>query len=182
MTPEYPAILKRLREKETADEWLQTEELVLLDYVDSLTQQREEARGEVARLSNICQAVATLTYQVEQRGGVIAPSDLNDALGGRIPAALAVTAPPETPNQATLQGQDWALPEKSVSTPLGAGVIEGLRYDGIGNEWWAVRVNGKVELFRPDELAPPEPPETPEHAVTCEPFQPCICGATPEED
>jgi len=24
--------------------------------------------------------------------------------------------------------------------------------------------------------------ETPEHAVTCEPFQDCTCGATPEED
>ena len=27
-----------------------------------------------------------------------------------------------------------------------------------------------------------ELPETPEHAVTCEPFQDCTCGATPEED
>lgn len=31
-------------------------------------------------------------------------------------------------------------------------------------------------------LAVTASPETPEHAVTCEPFQACTCGATPEED
>lgn len=133
-----------------------------------LRDERDNARAAIARVEALC------TYWESWR-----PSSFDEA-AGELRAALAVTAPPtecdhadslygrctacgktweqQAAPPATLQDQDWAFPEKPVSTPLGAGVIEGLRYDETGNEWWAVRVNGKVELFRPDELAPPETP------------------------
>lgn len=55
----------------------------------------------------------------------------------------------------TLQGEGWATPGNPVSTPLGLGVIEGIRFDERGTEWWSVAVLGhSPQIFRPDEIAP----------------------------